>query len=108
MASLGRRPIGLPMSRTGAGLCSLPSKRPPVESGGVRQIRHTLRYWVAWAPLGESAVNQRFGVAYVALSRWWRLHTARCISRMLSAYRPRPVLESRNFAIPAPSSKGGR
>jgi hypothetical protein len=48
------RPIGLRGSATRARFCSLPSKRPPVESGVVRQIRHTPRYWVARALCGES------------------------------------------------------
>jgi hypothetical protein len=48
------RPIGRDAYPTGARFCSLPSKHPPVESGGVRQIRHTPRYWVAWALCGKS------------------------------------------------------
>lgn len=54
------RPIGRDASPTGAGLCSLPSEHPAVESGGVRQIRHTPRYPVAWAPFVESPRNPPF------------------------------------------------
>lgn len=107
MACLGHRPIGLRASPTGAGLCSLPSQHLAVEIGVVRQIRHTPRYWVASRLGAESAVNQRFVVFYASLSRWWRLHTVRCISRMRPAYGPRLALESRNSAIPAPSRQGG-
>lgn len=108
MACLGHRPIGLRASPTGAGLCSLPSEHLAVEIGVVRQIRHTPRYWVASDLGGESAANQRFGASYASLSRRRRLHTVRCIARMLPAYKPRLALEPRNSAIPAPSRKGDR
>lgn len=52
-----RRPIGRDGFPTGAGFCSLLSKRPPVESPSERQIRHTPRYPVACAPCGESHRN---------------------------------------------------
>lgn len=51
------RPIGRDGFPRGAGFCSLPSKHPPVESGGERQIRHTPRYPVALGPCGESLRN---------------------------------------------------
>ena len=51
------RPIGRDGSPTGARFCSLPSKHPPGESRGKRQIRHTPRYLVAYAPCGESRRN---------------------------------------------------
>lgn len=102
------RPIGRDASPTRTRFCSLLSKHPPVESGGVRQIRHTPRYRVASELGDESAVNQWFDVAYTALSRQWRLHTVRCISRMLSAYRPRLALEPRNSATFSPCRLGGR
>lgn len=108
MACRGHRPIGLPVSSTGARLCSLPPEHPPVRSGGVRQIRHTPRYPVASDLGGESAVNQHVGSAYAALPRRWRLHTVRCISRMPTAYGPRLALESRNSPSPVPSRKGDR
>lgn len=108
MAGLVHRPIDRDGSPTGAGFCRLSSKHPIVGSGGVRQIRHTPRYRVASVLGAESTINQRFGVAYAALSRWWRLHTVRCISRMLSAYRSRLALGLSNSAIPGPSPKGGR
>jgi len=48
------RPIGRDASPTRARLCSLPSEHLALENGGIRQIRHTPRYLVAWAPCGES------------------------------------------------------
>lgn len=102
------RPTGRDTYPTRARFCSLLSKPPPVESGGVRQIRHTPRYWVALDLGNESAVNQHVDAAYAALCRRWRLHTVRCISRMRPAYGPRQALESRNSPIPVPSRKGGR
>jgi hypothetical protein len=107
MAHFHHRPTGRRFTATGSGFCSMLSEHPAVESGGVRQIRHTPRYRVALGLGAESYVNQRLGVAYASLSRRPRLHTVRCNWGILGAYRPRSALEPCNSATSAPSRKGG-
>ena len=88
----------------------IPSLRPELpheESGGVRQIWHTSRYWVAMGFRPESGEIRPF----YALCRHLELRAGACAPDGMAMHHdaspPSPCLEGRISAIYSPRRAGG-